>query len=167
MNTTLLTNDDIPPLYDKASLLNVTSSMAHGYIVLLGGIQEQSASKGKKKKKVNDSSIDLAFAALVDGNVVDACFGITSSSKRSSSAAGVSKEIKEVLRHVVDKNESVKKIAVEAYRNAFRVVVSFEEKVKKLNFFTFCLKYGKLQRDAECALKEAFENLEDAIKNNL
>lgn len=93
-------------LYDPEALLNISGTVARGYIVLLSGgspgtggsttssssDSPSSTSNNKKNKKKSSSSsaspnnnedVSLAFMALTSGNVLDACFGANSSPSSS------------------------------------------------------------------------------------
>lgn len=139
-------------------------SIAEGYVVLLGG---NASKNGKGKKKLTEDQIMLGFAALADGNVVDACFGITALTKKDSPARKASQDAKTLLIDAVDMNEDIRKLAVQTYRTAFRVIMAFDERVGKLNCLTWCFSYGKIQREAEDALREAFKTLRKAIADAL
>lgn len=148
-------------LYDVASLMTMEASIAKGYITLLGGMPQEN-SKGKKKRLTEDQ-IMLGFASLADGNVIDACFGVTALTKKDSPARKATQDAKMVLIDAVDNNEDIRKLAVQTYRTAFRIVVTLDERVNKLNCFTRCFQYGKIQRQAEVAMSEAFDKLQKAV----
>ncbi|CAJ1931892.1 unnamed protein product [Cylindrotheca closterium] len=68
-NELLLQERDIlDKLYDAESMMEIEKSVAQGYITLLGGNQDA------------DADPALSFMALTQGNVIDACFGVSSAS---------------------------------------------------------------------------------------
>ena len=92
MNSSLgpSTSDHVFQLYDPQELLSMDSKVASGYIVLMGGYSMAGSSNNNNNKKEKKSggnneaastrldkgALNLAFMALIEGNVVDACFGV-------------------------------------------------------------------------------------------
>lgn len=162
-------------LYDPAAMLDMDTGMAQGFAILLTGASTHivgpvkgGTGAAKAKKSPNKQVILLGFASLTDGNVLEACFGVKSS---SSTAAGpgqqMVREAKQALRLAQDRNATTAKVAVSAYAAAFQAVLKFRSEASKLNFLTRCFKYGALQAACKEALTEVFAPLEDVIKESL
>jgi hypothetical protein len=176
--TALMSGQGGAQLYDPTCILKVDRQIAQGFVVLMAGAsadpppEESAAGKGKKKKKnkLERSALELGFMAITDGNIVDACFGVNSgpgSSVRATAASDHVKRIKQLLSDSADANDQIPRISVLTYQQAFRVVVHFHEEVAKLNFFTSCFKYGRIQHDAHEALRITFQQLTDAVESAL
>lgn len=151
-------------LYDIQCLLNVGPQVAQGFIVMLGGMTMDVTSQ--KKQKLKESDLNLAFMAVTDGNVVDACFGVSNTQRNDSAGKVQCKKVKAALADVGSESDVVKRAIVDTYRKAFREIVEFHEKVGKLSMWTFCFRYGKLARNAEGAIYDLFENLVEVISSS-
>jgi hypothetical protein len=156
------------PLYDGTCMLQVDAQMTHGFVVLLGGSSPPKKEQAKGgKKKVDDNAINavmLGYLAITEGNVIDACFGIKSQAdKGKKSSVEQAKKVKRLISSAADSSDSVRGLAVETYRQAFQIVLEFHQEVAKLNFFTKCFNYSKIQHEAEISLKDAFAELQEAI----
>ena len=192
-STPLTSERNVFPLYDANSMLNMSSDVAHGYVVLLSGEAyapeaQQESSKNKPKTSPDtpkttlesqtpsfssESDIMLGFLALTEGTVIDSCFGVKNSPRNvesdddsTSSSAKQKKHIralKSVLSEASYTSEAIPKIAVDAYRAAFQEVLNFQREVDKLNFFSFCFRYGKLQCKSQASLKRIFQQLEETL----
>lgn len=149
----------IPDLYDINCMLAIDGQMAQGYAILLSGTAQDPSRASKEEP--SQQSIMLGFAALTDGNVVDACFGI----REKSSEQGVrqAKGVKAVLGDAAMMNSKVPRIAVTGYSKAFRVIMKFQQEVGKLNFITRCFRYGGVQKNAIVELQEAFAPLREVM----
>ncbi|CAB9516834.1 expressed unknown protein [Seminavis robusta] len=167
-------------LYDNQALLAMDSKVASGYIVLMGGYPKTPKKKRKKKNKKNEESeeneeavpkldrgaINLAFMALTDGNVVDACFGVKTHSAAGtagSRAAKMAADAKELLNEAVRSSGAVREIAVTAYGKAFQIVLQYNQDIKHLNFITRCYRWKPIHQEAEESLFQAFRALNEAI----
>jgi len=141
-------------LYDSQELLSMDSKVANGYIILMGGIQSERDMQTQK----------LAFMALLEGNVIEACFGVNPhTSNPTSTSAKMVKDVKRVLGEAVDVSEAVQALAVNAYAKAFQVVVDYDADMKRLNFITRCFRSKKIHRKADHAFEMAFQPLQEAI----
>jgi hypothetical protein len=163
----LVNNDQSIPLYDASCMLQVDAQMAHGFVVLLSGKSFAKAPKEQSrsnKHKVDDNTVMLGFLALTQGNVVDACFGITRvQDKKKKSSIEQAKRVKNLIADAADSSDGIRYLAVEAYRQAFQEISDFHQQVSKLNFFTSCFRLAKIQHDTEMLLKAAFAQLQEAV----
>jgi hypothetical protein len=157
------------PLYDASCMLQVDAQMGHGFVIILGGMTAIPPSNKKKqsrgKNKIDDdNAVMLGYLALTEGNVIDACFGIKNQADRGKkSSVEQSKKVKRLITNAADSSDSVRRLAVETYRKAFVHVLDFHKEVAKLNFFTKCFSYGKIQHEAEMSLKDDFAQLQEAV----
>jgi hypothetical protein len=150
-------------------MLNVDAQMGHGFVIILGGMtgiapaNKKKQSRGKNKID-DDNAVMLGYLALTEGNVIDACFGIKNQAdKGKKSSVEQAKRVKRLITNAADSSDSVRRLAVETYRKAFVHVLEFHKEVAKLNFFTKCFNYGKIQHDAEMSLKHDFAQLQEAV----
>ena len=187
-------------LYDPDSTLEIRRDMADGYLILLSGgessaaiirsrkshttdskkaettSQEGSATKSSSPTSSELSSLQLAFAALTDGNVLDAIFGAHSSGgvyksqNTSSKAFATAKAVKKALVQTSEQSKSPKagqdpffKIAVETYIKCFEIVITYRIYVEEMSTLTWCWRHQKARQDAEKALEECFTRLKDAM----
>ena len=155
------------------------SKVASGYVVLMGAYpssdknknknKEESKEENEKAAKLDRGAINLAFLALTEGNVIDACFGVkahvgaSNSNPRHDRAMKVANDAKSMLNEAVRSSDGVKAIAVEAYGNAFHIIMSYNEDVSALNCFTRCFKWKSIHDRAEESLRAAFRPLVEAI----
>jgi hypothetical protein len=148
--------------YDEACLLVMDRQIAQGFVTILGGRGLDAGDTG-----IDESKVTLGFLALTEGNAVDACFGVSSISSKDAKGKKMAKEVKRLLATAADSNEAIRRMAVLTYQQAFLIVVRFNDKTKKLNWFTRCFCYGKLQKQAIARLKENFAHLEEAVQSAL
>ena len=148
--------------YDEACLLVMDRQIAQGFVTILGGTPDVGDTV-----VIDESKVTLGFLALTEGNAVDACFGVSSISNKDAKGKKMAKEVKQILAIAADSNDAIRRMAVLSYQQAFLVVVRFNDKTKKLNWFTRCFCYGKLQKQATARLKENFEHLEEAVRSAL
>lgn len=135
------------------------SKVAGGYIVLMGGYATAGGSP-----KLDSGALNLAFMALIEGNVIESCFGIKSHAGASSERGiKIVKDAKSRISDAVQSSQAVKEIAVTAYGKAFQRVIDYNSDKKRLNFFTRCWKAKPIRLKAESALHEAFKPLNEAI----
>jgi hypothetical protein len=172
-----MNNERIVQLYDPTCMLKIDQQIARGFVVLMAGAAadassgEASGKKKKKKNKIERTALELGFMAITDGNVVETCFGVSTSpvaaSMRESAASKHARNVKLLLSEAADSNEQIPRIAVLTYQQAFRVVVHFHDEIAKLNFFTSCFKYGRIQHDAQEALRVTFQQLTSAVESTM
>jgi hypothetical protein len=172
-----LSSSSIVPLYDPACMLLMDKQLARGYITLLSGKapppeQAKSPCGSKKKNKneqpqqhVAEDAVTLGFIAVTDGNVIEACFGIKQRDKDNRAQKTVL-IVKDLLREASHVSDAIPQLAVEAYWNAFGIVVELHQQVDKLNFVTRCLFYPGLVKKALADLKTAFGPLEEALRDS-
>ena len=116
------------------------------------------------------SLLQLAFAALTEGNVIDATFGVESlggikrSKGTSVHAYNASKVAKSSLLDASQSSEIIDKIAVQTYAKCFEIVIDYHITLEGLGFITWCVKHQKVRDDAEKRLEEAFSQLNEAMK---
>lgn len=146
---------NIPRLYNAEALLHMEKSMAEGFLILLtGSFPKQDSSLTRKqtsslprlsswKDNVSDAHVPLGFAALCEGNVVDACFGVlhtsvyrkdkdktvnNSKNNREEDPSDTVKETKAILDDAAWLNDDIKKVAVMSYVEALGIILQFQEK---------------------------------------
>ena len=148
-------------LYDAEAMMSIKANVASGFIVLLGGVElVQNKPKSKTQK---EADISLGFLALTQGNVLDACFGVTNPNRREDTPATRSaKEAKELLDESAS-SDLFRQTAVKSYLEAFRIVVDHHEKMNKLNCITACFRSKKIRRNTERELAGAFLRLGKAV----
>jgi hypothetical protein len=183
----LLTKEQLrSKLYDAESIMTVKGSVANGYVVLLKGspptpekkqsnsTKKKNKNKSKKNKNKNndDASCDgdaLAFMALTSGNVLDACFGVSSATRRDANITPACHSVYDAKNLLEDRDltsDSFRRTAVSAYSNAFQVVIVYHDKMNKLNCITRCFKSSKIRRQTEEDLRIAFSPLITAIEES-
>lgn len=188
-------------LYDPDSTLEIKRDVADGYLILLSGGRSSAAiirSRSKILPSTDNkmiestsqqestatfpptpdelSSLQLAFAALTDGNVLDAIFGAHSSGgvyktkDTSSKAFAAAKAAKKALTQTSEHSKSPKagqesffKIAVETYCKCFEIVITYRIYVEEMSTLTWCWRHQKARQDAEKALEECFIRLKEAM----
>lgn len=57
-------------LFDRSLLFELSIPIIDGYLILLGQFDQKN-----DPSKIGEDSYELPFQAIVNGNVVDACFG--------------------------------------------------------------------------------------------
>ena len=156
-----LTNsrDEEVILYDMTAMVSMEAHIANGYVALL------TPSKAGKKKQDRENAAVLAFLALTEGNVVDACFGLQSYSKdRDHKGAAFARRAKNLITEAADVSDSVPKLAIDTYRQAFNIVVETHKKVEDLNFFVRCFFAGGILRRGKESLRKCFQRLEEVVQ---
>jgi hypothetical protein len=148
-------------------MLQVDPQMGHGFVIILGGASppknKKEQSRGQKKID-DDNAVMLGYLAITEGNVIDACFGIKNQAdKGKKSSMEQSKRVKRLITNAADSSDSVRRLSVETYKKAFQHVLDFHKEVAKLNFFTKCFQYAKIQHDFEMSLKDDFAQLQEAV----
>lgn len=111
------------------------------------------------QQKVCISDPYLAFAALTDGNVLDACFGGADKAETKSA--------KQVLRAASEVSESVAEEAIQAYIRCFRMIVGYNEAKKNIWLtFPFCWRQREVKNRAALGMKLAFRELMEQLKSS-
>ena len=178
------------PLVDADTALEITKDVAEGYIILLSGgnitaqtIKNRKLEQGKKASKssfaptaislVDSNSINFAFAALTDGNVIEAAFGVESngglkrSRNTSETAYNNARNAKQALMDACMSSESIKKLAVETYIRLFEIIIELHIDLETIGFITWCMKHQKIQSTALKKVYKAFSPLSEAIASSI
>lgn len=177
--------DEIPALYNPDATLEIPSSIAQGFLILLSGGTDTTITTTTTSKPLstvantaaetdnttsttdttslsndnaryddtNDEGIELAFAALTDGNVIDTCMGggPQGGTKFSGSSFAVksANAAKNVLRDAadsfslptaattstddaaaaIDHSNEIQRMAVQTYANCFRIVIAYNDRL--------------------------------------
>lgn len=112
-----------------------------------------------------ENNLSLAFIALTDGNVVDACFGVGGCGRNGSTQAkNIIREAKNLLRNAGDSSESIKHLAVGAYGRSFDAVIEYRKNIAMKNRFGSCSKAKTIRKAAEENLSDAFVPLLEALE---
>ena len=134
------------------------------------GNSGESSSQNVNEPLCPESAIQLAFIAIVDGNVIDATFGVNTvggnkrSKDTSSWAFNASRSAKNVLRDAAESSDSVAKLTVETFKRCFDIVLNYHDCNDDLGLITWCYKHHNLQKDAMDDLEEAFLPLSEAVE---
>ena len=157
------------PLYDPSAMLDLDAQMAQGFAIILTGAPQVQEQSRKTKKTLTRQAVMLGFAALTDGNVVDASFGVRHAHGANVSEKGKQqiKDVKNALSNGQDSNDQIPLIAVTAYSQAFQIIAIFRKEVDEMNFITKCFKYGSVQNAAQEALQKTFEPLQEALAESM
>lgn len=149
-------------LYDMTSMVEMQPQIADGYVALL--TPGNALPKGASKKS-RDSPYMLPFLALTDGNVVDACFGMTAYSRdRDHKCAAFARRAKVLISEAAEASPAVEKLAVDTYRQGFTIVIETQRKINKKNVLVRCFVAGKIRRRGKESLRQAFRRLEEAVQ---
>jgi hypothetical protein len=157
----LLTREQLHgKLYDAGSMMEMNSSVAKGFVVLLSG-----GPPGTNNQESSDENegLPLAFMSLTSGNVVEACFGVKNPSLRDDTPARHSAREAKGLIDESDTTDSFRQIAVSAYCKGFETVIDYNEQMDKLNCFTKCFQAKKIRSETEAKIRAAFVPLVTAI----
>lgn len=147
-------NNILKKLYNSDEMMSIEKSVARGYITLLGGSK--------------DADVNLSFAALTQGNVIDVCFGVSSvasSSGEITPSIICAKGAKALLEEcsLNSTSDQFKPLAVNAYKNGFEEVVAHNDRMKELNCITRCCRPKTVRKKTEQQLKAAFLGLAKAV----
>uniref|UniRef100_A0A7S3PUB6 Uncharacterized protein n=1 Tax=Chaetoceros debilis TaxID=122233 RepID=A0A7S3PUB6_9STRA len=194
----LSVRNSVLPLVDPDSTLEIPKDVADGFLILLSSgiksfnaikVQKEEVKEAKKssagsgeataQSPLPDSStemtseelsaIQLAFAALTDGNVIEATFGVESTGglkrhKNTSEVAyNASKAAKQAIMDAAIPSDSIRQLAVETYIKAFEIVVTYHINLSTVGFITWCFKHQKFRDTAADELMSAFGPLAEAI----
>mmetsp|Transcript_105899 Transcript_105899/g.296436 ORF Transcript_105899/g.296436 Transcript_105899/m.296436 type:complete len:168 (-) Transcript_105899:311-814(-) len=152
-------NRTLHKLYDAECMMSISETVAHGYLVLLGGASESAGQAAAQNK-----DISLAFMALAHGNVLDACFGVQTAGRREETPASrAAREAKQIIEESGTSSDSFRVGAVQAYTEAFEAVIEYRRKYDSLNCITRCFRTKKLRKTCETKLRESFLNLAKAL----
>lgn len=167
-NQALLTESQVlRKLYDAEAMMAIPPSVGKGFIVLLSGGTDHGTTGKKspntKQAPQQEKDVSLAFMALVQGNVLDTCFGVVNAARREDTpATRASREAKQLLEESAT-TDRFRVCAVEAYHEAFNAVVDYRTEDEKLNCITRCFRAKKLRDTCEKNLRESFLGLAKAV----
>lgn len=186
------------PLFDAESALEIPKDVADGFLILLSGGQNSARvieNKRRTQKQAPQSSgdkdvttyssdnsedLNFAFAALTDGNVIEATFGVEShgglkrartTSEIAFNAARSAKQaiLETSLSPPTTRNDSdatpVKQLAVDTYVRCFEIIISYHLDLESIGFITYCIKHQKIADGASKELYKAFEALNEEVVN--
>jgi hypothetical protein len=142
--------------YDPTTLLELSSSLCEGYVTLLS--QEKSRGEKSKEQSVYEN-IELAFASIVDGNVIDVCFGVTSfTTKRNAHTIKCIKDAKDMINNIELSNndETIPAIVVQAYCTTFQIIITMNNRIQQLNFITKCIYVKRIHTQTLCLIQRNF-----------
>lgn len=173
------------PLLDIDATLSIPRNVADGYLILLsGGMKSAKALReGLKDKRGNGgesssqsfeanvemSMVKLSFAAITEGNVVEATFGVEctggmrKSKNTSETAFNNSRQMKSALLDASISSEGIPTLVVNTYIRCFEVVSTYHVKIEQLSFISWCWRHQKIRDRAITDLKKAFEPLKEAL----
>lgn len=130
-------------LYDEECTLDIDIDKAKGLLVLL-------------------HQKELAFSALTDGNILDACLGAPPL-RREGERYLQTRNAKHALAAASDTSESISELAVTTYKKGLECVVRHHEKIRKTFACCRCFLQGGIRRKAKAELKEIFKMLQEAV----
>ena len=162
-------------LYDPDSMLELSPSLCQGYVTLLSYGKTSEQAKGGTNSDSNDKNnikIELAYAAITDGNVVDVCFGIVSYSCASKATASTMQRIKDVKGIIDDLANSdfdhgdeieVEGMVIQAYCTSFESIIQMHDRIKRLNFITKCFCYQRIRHQTLQSIRENFDTVHQKV----
>ena len=175
MHETLVASSMVS-LYDPVCMLDISKEVAAGYLILLLGGPESPSLQTKRRRSKRDRSlvsvtpeidkgvVSLAFLALTDGNVLNACFGAPMQlCVGPSPAYQMAKNAKRALVDAADSSDAVRPLAVETYAKGFRIVIDYNDQLAELNPCSRCCKQSRIHQAAVNDLAVAFRTLSEAI----
>lgn len=119
------------------------------------------------------SAIQLAFAALTDGNVIEATFGVESNggTKRSKNTSEIAfnaaKTAKQAIVDAAISSDFIRQLAIETYAKAFEVVITYHINLESVGIITWCVKHQKFRDFASEELVMIFRSLNEAISASI
>ena len=131
-------------LYDEECTLDIDIEKAQGFLVLL-------------------QSQELAFMALTDGNILDACFGAPPL-RREGPHYIKTRDAKNALVAASETSDSIPALAIVTYKKGMEIVVKQHMKIKKTFFCCRCFVQGRIRRKAKAKLHENFKILQEAVQ---
>lgn len=117
----------------------------------------------------DDSIMQLSFAALTEGNVIEALFGVETTGglrrgkNTSEQAYKAAKTAKSGLMGAAISSDSVQKLAVDTYCHCFEIVLTYYIELEDMGFISWCFRHQKARDKATVQLKEAFVQLEEVV----
>ncbi|GMH75796.1 hypothetical protein TrRE_jg2318 [Triparma retinervis] len=130
---------DAVAFYDEDAVLTMSSHVASGYIILL------TADK------------DMALPALLDGNVVDAAFGLSSHAVSASTATR--RLISSTKNYVKKLTPDMQMKSVSCYEQLFKIVIKYHEAMNDAGLVR-CCKEGEIRRVALVEMRRVFSAID-------
>lgn len=117
----------------------------------------------------------LSFASIIDGNVIEACFGISSNTKKHNNHKPPNRSIQErlvkdaktAICDAVHINDTLKTNIIIAYQNAFQCIVNYHCDLKSIPYIIRCTQIPTLRRNVSISLHNIFESIEYTIQDTL
>lgn len=131
-------------LYDANVMVDMDPDKIHGFLVLLQGDET------------------LAFMALTDGNILDACVGAPTA-RREGARYQIARQAKQALAASVDSSDAIAPLAVLTYKKSLSIVQDHYARISKTFFCCRCFVQGRIKQKATQDIKEAFRMLEEAV----
>jgi hypothetical protein len=148
-------------LYDMTALLDIAPHVAQGYVSLL------TPTLAGKNAADQENAYTLAFLALTEGNVVDACFGISNYTTNSDhKGTAFARRAKNLIGLAGDVSDNVQTLAVDTYRQAFEAVLEMYNHRRQVFFLWRCFLIGGIQRRGREKITKAFTRLEEALQSS-
>jgi hypothetical protein len=130
-------------LYDPDCALDMDTDKIKGFLVLL-------------------QNEELAFSALTDGNIIDACLGAPPL-RREGERYLRTRDAKNALAASSDTSDSIVELAVTTYKRAFDIVIQHQTKLQQTNLCCRCFVQGRMRRATKAKLDETFKLLHEAV----
>mmetsp|Transcript_7837 Transcript_7837/g.15678 ORF Transcript_7837/g.15678 Transcript_7837/m.15678 type:complete len:169 (-) Transcript_7837:29-535(-) len=130
---------DSVQFYDDDSVLTMSPQVASGYIILL------TADK------------DMAVPALLDGNVIDAAFGLSSHAVTPNSAT--KRLITSTKNYIKKLSPDMQLKSVSCYEQLFKIVIKYHEAMDDAGLVR-CCKEGEIRRVACVEIRRVFSAID-------
>ena len=139
--------------------------VSYGFVVLLGGVRDGDQDEQQEREQPQQTDdLTLSFLALTQGNVLDACFGAGGHGREETPASLGVREAKAILGDCESVGpEGFRRVAVDAYRGAFELVLVHREQLDALDFCSRCFRSMVMRETATKDLHENFIGLARAI----
>lgn len=127
---------------------------------------------------VDESAVDLAFMAITDGNIIDACFGVRAKGKQdrlccipistpdvsSDRAKDAVRQTTNALREAGYGSEDIKLRVVKSYVKCFSTIIWYHDRMKGLGLLTRCWRHSSIEKKLKGELDASFRGLKEAIE---
>lgn len=163
--------------YELDATLDIPRSTAEGYVILLaGGKVNKLRTEGNSNNISNnisnntigesDDEVTLAYAAITEGNVIDACFGINPLGGvkfgGSSYAVKSASKTKSIIRDTVLDASSevmVKKATINSYLKCFEIMIQYHDEISAHTFLSWCWRSKQIRKKTQKRLEDCFAGL--------
>ena len=157
--------------YQPDQTLDIPRSSAEGFLILLSGGEYKKGmvvEKDLSLRQNDDVDLTLAFAAITDGNVVDACFGDNPLGGikfgGSTFAVKAATDVKSIIRDAAGEASpslmiQIQKVTINAYMRCFEIVIRYHDKLADQSLLSRCFKSKQIRRNAQNELQECFRDL--------